>query len=343
MPRQRSCTAYGWKARKPVRIGKASGYIIWAFTKAPQISSLQDSKPSLLNKSLQEIQTSLCSADSPLLSSPQRLQQLVHGFPAIIQQLSLQRTPLKELISSELLQMPHRFCHSCRAPLHAADKPSQGPAGKKQRAEIFSARRWVVRRLYSFQPFSSPGRTSIPLRLRAIWSHSVEAMMDDSLSLAASDAEEVSGSYHDPAPLYSVQPSASSTTMDADIICLMLWRSWVWNGLPQRNLDEWYLLGRHQAPRQRDSPFFPEVHSEITKSWHKPYSSRLHASSSYALTSVDGAEEKVYDSLPPLDESSLPAHGHWLEGKSRPRQIHGLFSGVRAPCVVEPNGDEGCG
>ncbi len=241
--------------------------------------------------------------------------------------------------------MPHRFCHSCRVPLHAADKPSQGPAGKKQRAEVFSAQRWVVRRLYSFHPFSSPARTSIPLRLRAIWSHSVEAMMDDSLSLAASDAEEVSGSYHDPAPapLYSVQPSASSTTMDADIICLMLWRSWVWNGLPQRNLDEWYLLGRHQAPRQRASPFFPEVHSEIPKSWRKPYSSRLHAFSSYALTSVDGAEEKVYDSLPPLDESSLPAHGHWLEGKSRPRQIHGLFSGVWAPCVVEPNGDEGCG
>ncbi len=155
----------------------------------------------VLNKPLQEIQTSLCSADSPLLSSPQRLQQLVHGFPAIIQQLSLQRTSLKELISSELLQMPHRFCHSCRAPLHAADKPSQGPAGKKQRAEVFSARRWVVRRLYSFHPFSSPARTSIPLRLRAIWSHSVEAMMDDSLSLAASDAEEVSGLYHWPRPL----------------------------------------------------------------------------------------------------------------------------------------------
>ncbi len=49
--------------------------------------------------------------------------------------------------------------------------------------------------------------------------------MDDSLSLAASDAEELSGSYHDPAPLYSAQPSASSTGMDADIICQMLWRS----------------------------------------------------------------------------------------------------------------------
>ncbi len=37
------------------------------------------------------------------------------------------------------------------------------------------------------------------------------------------------------------------------------------------------------------------------------YSSRLHASSSSALTSVDGAKEKGYNSLPPLDES-VAAH-----------------------------------
>ncbi len=61
----------------------------------------------------------------------------------------------------------------------------------------------------SFHPLASPARTSISLWLRAIGSHSVEAMtarwteMDDSLSLVASDAEELSGSYHDPAPLHS--------------------------------------------------------------------------------------------------------------------------------------------
>ncbi len=59
----------------------------------------------------------------------------------------------------------------------------------------------------SFHPFASPARTSISLWLRAIGSHSVEAMMarwtemDDSLSLMASDAEELSGSYHAPRPL----------------------------------------------------------------------------------------------------------------------------------------------
>ncbi len=72
-------------------------------------------------------------------------------------------------------------------------------------------------------------------------------------------------------------------------------------------LDEWFLPGRRQAARQRASPFFPVVHDEITKSWHAPYSYCLCASSSSTLTSVDGAEEKGYDCLPPLDES-VAAH-----------------------------------
>ncbi len=73
------------------------------------------------------------------------------------------------------------------------------------------------------------------------------------------------------------------------------------------HLDEWFLPGSHQAPRQRASPFFPEVHDEITKSCCAAYSSRLRASYSSALTSVDGTQEKGYDSLPPLDES-VAAH-----------------------------------
>ncbi|KAL0173816.1 hypothetical protein M9458_029784, partial [Cirrhinus mrigala] len=51
----------------------------------------------------------------------------------------------------------------------------------------------------------------------------------------------------------------------------------------------------------------PEVHEELTKSWRTPYSARLRTSSSSALTSVDGAEDKGYERLPPLDES-VAAH-----------------------------------
>ncbi len=77
---------------------------------------------------------------------------------------------------------------------------------------------------------------------------------------------------------------------------------------PSRSrLDEWFLPGRRQAPQQRPSPFFPEVHDELTRSWRSPYSARLRTSASSALTTVDGAEEKGYERMPQLDES-VAAH-----------------------------------
>ncbi len=88
----------------------------------------------------------------------------------------------------------------------------------------------------------------------------------------------------------------------------MLWRSLVWNALLQRNrpVATWMNGSCRGAAR----PLVKELcHSSqrsmtvITRSWHAPYLSCLRASSSSALTSVDGADEKGYDSLPPMDES----------------------------------------
>ncbi|KTF72896.1 hypothetical protein cypCar_00030813, partial [Cyprinus carpio] len=95
----------------------------------------------------------------------------------------------------------------------------------------------------------------------------------------ALDAEELSGSLADPARLLSSEASAAKFGMDAE------------------------LLRCHQAPRQCSSPFFLKVHDELTRLWRVPYSVCLHTSTSSTLTSVDGAEEKGYQKLPPLDES----------------------------------------
>ncbi len=113
---------------------------------------------------------------------------------------------------------------------------------------------------------------------------------------------------------HAAQPCASIPGMYADLFRILsnaveeLGLEWFPSVEQSRSrLDEWFLPGRHQAPRQRASPFFPNVHDEINKSCREPYSSHLRVSSSSALTSVDGAEEKGYDSLPPLDES-VAAH-----------------------------------
>ncbi len=111
----------------------------------------------------------------------------------------------------------------------------------------------------------------------------------------------------DPALLPPSSSCNARLRMDEELIRIMtkvvneLGLEWSSPEEPSRSrLDEWFLPGCHQAPCQRLSPFFPEVHDELTKSWCATYSSRIRPSASGALTSVDG---KGYELLPPLDES----------------------------------------
>ncbi|KAL0164048.1 hypothetical protein M9458_039801, partial [Cirrhinus mrigala] len=239
--------------------------------------------------------------------------------------------------------MPCCFCRSCKASLHAADghgecvsclgkshteatlNETECPhcedmslASLRSRIAFFSERDSAPCALPSRRPNpveDSPVLFARPDLDLVSFGGSEDDMLD-SMSLAASDAEELSGSVNDPAPLSSADTSGprTGTGMDAKLFRVLtrtvdeLGLEWSPPEEPSRSLlDEWFLPGRHQAPRQRASPFFPEVHEELTKSWHAPYSARLRPSSSSALTSVDGAEDKGYEKLPPLDES-VAAH-----------------------------------
>ncbi len=52
--------------------------------------------------------------------------------------------------------------------------------------------------------------------------------------------------------------------------------------------------------------------------WHAPHSSRIRPSAFSALTSVDGAEEKGYEHLPPLKESVAAHLCYRMEGEGEP-------------------------
>ncbi len=104
--------------------------------------------------------------------------------------------------------------------------------------------------------------------------------LDDSLSLVASDAEELSGSVTDPALLTLSASRNARLRADEELIRVMtkavnkIGLEWSPPEEPSRSrLDEWFLPGRHQVLCQCLSPFFPEVHDELTKSWCAPYSS----------------------------------------------------------------------
>ncbi len=151
--------------------------------------------------------------------------------------------------------------------------------------------------------------------------------LDDDVSLAASDAEGLSGLIYDPALSQSGEPNPDP---DAKLLRILsramdeFGLEWSLPEEPTRSrLDKWFQPGCRQAPPpQRASQFFPVVHEELTRSWPAPYLAHLRNSCSSARTAADGAEEKGYGKLPPLDES-VAAHRHRLDGKSCPH-IQGL-------------------
>ncbi len=234
------------------RMGGASGYIhqgssdFFSFADNYKIFALRDSKPSPLNEPSQRIQTSLCSADSPLHSSPQRLQHLARGFPAAIQRLSSEnsyeskcrivfvtRAGLPCTLLTNMASVIHAF--SClfavsflfREQLRPSCPPAfflPGPSEEKAAGQRISALgdEWAYpgftpTYLTHSQPRTSltPNREFSPVLFTRPDQHlsaaasdlvsfggSNDSEMDDSLSLAASDA----GSYHKPTLLYYAQP-----------------------------------------------------------------------------------------------------------------------------------------
>ncbi len=155
-------------AGKPARMGGASGYIMWAFAKATQISSpsATTTRSSLFETQSLRRWTSNRSGSRALCARLTRRFSAA-GFPATIRRL-----PLKREHFAALLQMPRRFCHSCtplkqrsprwnvttvriwvsplwargslsfqRAthPLHPPALSSQGPASEKAAGQSISA------------------------------------------------------------------------------------------------------------------------------------------------------------------------------------------------------------
>ena len=131
----------------------------------------------------------------------------------------------------------------------------------------------------------------------------------DSCSLLASDSEEWSTASS------SVQDSGRSRAgEDAELLRLLtraveqLGLDWSSPEEPAPNrLDGCFLHQRRRQPASRKAPFLPELHSELSKSWNAPFSARVSSHASSTLSQVDGAAEKGYNSIPPVEEA-VAAH-----------------------------------
>ncbi|XDV20624.1 hypothetical protein PO909_025924 [Leuciscus waleckii] len=165
-----------------------------------------------------------------------------------------------------------------------------------------------------------------------------DVMEDDSCSLLASGSEEWSGSIPDPAP--STQESSVRALVNAELLHLFtkavedLGLEWTTPQEPAPNrLDGCFLTGRRSAPVSRPAPFLPELHDELSRLWGAPYSARLRSSVSSTLSAVDGAKDRGYLSVPPVEEavathlcppsagwrakSTLPTARAWKTGSLR--------------------------
>ncbi|KAI2655955.1 Transposon Ty3-G Gag-Pol polyprotein [Labeo rohita] len=84
--------------------------------------------------------------------------------------------------------------------------------------------------------------------------------------------------------------------------------------LPASRLDERFLRSQ-AAPSRRSLPFFPDLHTEVCRSWKNPFSARLYIPASDYYGNVAGLTEKGYKRMPPV-EQALASHLSSVETSS---------------------------
>ncbi|CAM4341551.1 unnamed protein product [Leuciscus chuanchicus] len=80
------------------------------------------------------------------------------------------------------------------------------------------------------------------------------------------------------------------------------WPSEVQEATVKSKLDERFLQPRSQ-PLRRSLPFFPDLHTEVSRSWNKPFSSRISGPNVHLYSNILGAREEGYGMMPRVEES----------------------------------------
>ncbi len=268
MARQWCCTSL-WRWGPP-EWAEPSGYISGRFNIGTQMSS-----PSAT------MTTTSSLTDPGSLKNQSRLFALVNSF-LFRERLHSLRPPLFYLARAPVRKKQQGRGFQCTA-------ESKLTSAQSPRASL-SPHREVSPVLFS-QPDQRPSASTSDL---VLFGGSDEELNDDSMSLAASDAVELSGSLADPALLPSSAPSAAKAGLDAKLLRILL-----------KAVEE---LGLEWSPPEEPSRSRGSVRplvSDPRRSFLKfttgsrdhgapPYSARLRTSASSTLTTVNGAEEKGY-------------------------------------------------
>ena len=74
---------------------------------------------------------------------------------------------------------------------------------------------------------------------------------------------------------------------------------------PKRSkLEDRFLSGgRRERPQHQSLPFFEDLHDELSKSWSKPYTSRIFVPSTLTFSTIVDAKSRGYSEMPRVEES----------------------------------------
>ncbi|ROI84191.1 hypothetical protein DPX16_19963 [Anabarilius grahami] len=71
---------------------------------------------------------------------------------------------------------------------------------------------------------------------------------------------------------------------------------------PSKLEDRFLSGGRGEGPQRQSLPFFEDLHDELSKSWKKPYTSRVFVPSTSIYSTIVGAEARGYTMMPQVEE-----------------------------------------
>ena len=219
--------------------------------------------------------------------------------------------------------------------LAVSPSASTGPRKKKRRSQrppepaaaAECSPEPLPRASLSPSPLPDAQRPAFARTAVALGDEADDAALSDSCSLMASDSEAWSGSHRSASS--TQESSKSRASVDAELLRLLtkavdqMGLDWSPPKAPAPNrLDGCFLPSRRQAPASRSAPFLPELHSELAKSWNAPFSARLRSPASATLSQVDGAAEKGYTQIPPVEEAVAthlcPPSARWRSKSALP-------------------------
>ncbi|XP_073720453.1 uncharacterized protein [Misgurnus anguillicaudatus] len=109
------------------------------------------------------------------------------------------------------------------------------------------------------------------------------------------------------------------------------WPAETQSARPQSMLDERFLKQKSQ-PSRRNMPFFPDLHSELSRSWKAPYSARVHTPHATMYSNIVGMGEHGYLTMPRVEQTLAsylsPAAASSLKSPSLPTKPVRLTSSL---------------